>query len=459
MLYSFGAFKLDPQKERLTCGIECIPLTDRMFRILLTLVEANGQVVSREQLNALLWPQGTMPEKNLSQYLYLLRQTLGERAGDRLYIATVHRKGFRFVAPINVLYPAVISTKVERNDDPQPQEPDLAVHRTFARASKLLDVGTAAALQSALGLFLEAGALDPTYAPAYIGQARVHLLLVLYGYSAKHIEYPRMRHAIAEALRLDNASAAAHAVSSNILLFCDWDRRNAHRAIDTATQISPESSLVLTSSAWVHAWTGHPKRAVKEAKRALLAEPSSTPLQLLVAQVLTYCGEPGTAALHLSDVIHNSAQLGCTARRHRAQALLLSGHPREALLDLTSLPEDHAEDLAWRFPLLGQTYAQLGDLERARELYQRLLHCSQSEYVSELSLLLLALALSEFDCAVDHLWKATTQKHPSLPIVRSWSALNPIRKTETFKGFISAIRSAAPATAAPKTPRAWSSFF
>lgn len=438
-VYSFGAFKLDPQKERLTCGIEHIPLTDRMFRILLTLVEASGQVVTREQLNALVWPVGKMPLKNLSQYVYLLRQTLGERAGDRLYIATVHRKGFRFVAPIHVLYPAVTSRRLERNGCPQPQEPDLAALRTFTRASKLLDVGTAAALQSALALFLEAAALDPTYAPALIGQARVHLLLVLYGYSAKHTEYPRMRQAIAEALRLDNASAAAHAVFSNILLFCDWDRRKAHRAIDTATQINPESSLVLTSSAWIHAWTGHPQRAVKEAKRALMAEPSSTRLQLLVARVLTYCGEPGTAAVHLSDVIHNSAQLECAARRNRAQALLLSGHPHEALLDLTLLPEDHAEDLAWRFPLLGQTYARLGDLERARQLYQRLLNCSQSEYISELSLLLLALALGEFDLAIDHLRKATTQKHPSLPMVRSWAALNPIRKTEAFKNFVSEI--------------------
>jgi tetratricopeptide (TPR) repeat protein len=110
-------------------------------------------------------------------------------------------------------------------------------------------------------------------------------------------------------------------------------------------------------------------------------------------------------------------------------------------MDLTLLPEDHAEDLAWRFPLLGQTYAELGDLERARQLYQHLLLCSQSEYISELSLVLLALALGEFDCAVDHLRKATIQKHPSLPMVRSWAALNPIRKTESFKSFISEIRS------------------
>lgn len=444
-MYSFGAFRLDPQRERLMCGIEYIPLTDRLLRILLALVDANGRVVSREQLNALLWPRRTMPEKKLSQYVYLLRQTLGERAGDRLYIATVHRKGFRFVAPIKVFYPSVTSRKLERNDDHQPQKPDLAVLRTFTRATKLLDVGTAAALRSALALFLEAVALDPTYAPALIGQARARLLLVLYDYSAKQIEYPRMRHAIAEALRLDNDSAAAHAIFSNILLFCDWDRRKAHRAIDTATQISPESSLVLISAAWVHAWTGDPQRAVKEAKRALMAEPSSTSLRLLVSGVLVYCGEPGAAAAHLSDVIHNSSRLEFVARRNRAQALLLSGHPREALLDLTLLPEDHAEDLAWRFPLLGQTYAKLGDLERARQLYQRLLHCSQSEYVSELSLLLLALALGEFDGAVEHLRKATVQKHPSLPMVRSWTALNPIRKTEAFKNLVREIRAAAPA--------------
>ena len=99
-VYRFGSFRLDVGAQRLTYDGEDVPLSDRLFRIMVSLVRANGAVVSRDCLYGLVWPNGEVPENNLSQHIYLLRCRLAEFDADRIYIGTVHKKGFRFVPPV-----------------------------------------------------------------------------------------------------------------------------------------------------------------------------------------------------------------------------------------------------------------------------------------------------------------------------------------------------------------------
>jgi DNA-binding winged helix-turn-helix (wHTH) protein/Flp pilus assembly protein TadD len=435
LVYGFGPFRLDVQRECLIYGVEKIPLPDRLFQILLALVQANGRVVTREQLRTLLWPDDAVPDNNLSQHVYMLRRVLGERAGDRLYIATAHGKGFRFVAPVRPMHSStILEPPVERKTpEVRLREPDLAVFRNFSRASKLLDVGTGTDLRSAVELLAEAVTIDARYVPAWVGLARARLLLVQYGYSSKQVEYSQARDAVSKALEMDAGSAAAHAVLANLVLFCDWNWREAHRELDAAVQLNPESSIVRTSAAWVHAWMGHPDRAAMEAKRALMAEPSSTALQLFLGRMLICCGDFAGATAHLSEVIQSSPQFALPARRWRALALLMCGRPHDALLDLTLMPEDRAEDLAARLSLLGQAYASLDDKPRAEQIYERLVTIAQVEFVSELSLVFLALALGDPERAVTHLEKATRQREPMLPVLRTCPMLKQLKMTSAFK--------------------------
>ena len=78
--YTFGCFRLDPARRRLFSGQESISLPERTFQLLLLLIQAGGDVVSKETLAATVWPETTVTDGNLSQHIYLLRQTLGERA-------------------------------------------------------------------------------------------------------------------------------------------------------------------------------------------------------------------------------------------------------------------------------------------------------------------------------------------------------------------------------------------
>ena len=99
-LYAFGAFRMDPAREVLLCGDTPIPLTSKAFHTLLVLVENSGQVMSKEQLMASLWPGTFVEEANLAKHISMVRKALGQTAQNRGYIVTVPGSGYRFSEPV-----------------------------------------------------------------------------------------------------------------------------------------------------------------------------------------------------------------------------------------------------------------------------------------------------------------------------------------------------------------------
>jgi DNA-binding winged helix-turn-helix (wHTH) protein/TolB-like protein/Tfp pilus assembly protein PilF len=98
--YEFGRFRLKPAERTLLREDEPVPLTPKVFDILITLVENSGQVVSKDDLMKRVWPSTYVEEGNLTQNISLLRKALGETPGGLQFIETVPRRGYRFVAEI-----------------------------------------------------------------------------------------------------------------------------------------------------------------------------------------------------------------------------------------------------------------------------------------------------------------------------------------------------------------------
>src|SRR4029079_6184128 len=96
--YEFGRFRLKVAERVLLREGELVPLTPKVFDILVTLVEHGGQVVSKDDLMKRVWPNTFVEEGNLTQNISLLRKALGETAGASQFIETVPRRGYRFVA-------------------------------------------------------------------------------------------------------------------------------------------------------------------------------------------------------------------------------------------------------------------------------------------------------------------------------------------------------------------------
>ncbi len=98
--YHFGRFRLKVAERVLLREGEPVPLTPKVFDILLTLVENGGQLVAKDDLMRRVWPNTFVEEGNLTQNISLLRKALGETPGGVQFIETVPRRGYRFVAEI-----------------------------------------------------------------------------------------------------------------------------------------------------------------------------------------------------------------------------------------------------------------------------------------------------------------------------------------------------------------------
>lgn len=107
--YAFGRFQVDIGSRRLLREGEAVAVTVKAFDILAALVQEAGRVVDKDELMRRVWPDAIVEEANLSQQIFLLRKALGEDAKDHRYIATVPRRGYRFVAEVTCIRDTAIS--------------------------------------------------------------------------------------------------------------------------------------------------------------------------------------------------------------------------------------------------------------------------------------------------------------------------------------------------------------
>jgi DNA-binding winged helix-turn-helix (wHTH) protein/TolB-like protein/Tfp pilus assembly protein PilF len=98
--YEFGRFRLDAGERVLHRDADLVPLTPKVFDILLALVERGGHIVEKDDLMKRVWPDTFVEEGNLTQNVSMLRKALGENPGSPQFIETVARRGYRFVAEV-----------------------------------------------------------------------------------------------------------------------------------------------------------------------------------------------------------------------------------------------------------------------------------------------------------------------------------------------------------------------
>ncbi len=101
----FGSFELYIDTGELRKHGIRVRLQGKSFQILRALVENPGRVVSREELRTRLWPADTFVdfESGMNTAANRLRSALGDSADSPIYIETLPRIGYRFVAPVTIL--------------------------------------------------------------------------------------------------------------------------------------------------------------------------------------------------------------------------------------------------------------------------------------------------------------------------------------------------------------------
>jgi predicted ATPase/DNA-binding winged helix-turn-helix (wHTH) protein len=102
LVYSFGPFRLFPKRQLLLRNGSPVKVAGAAFELLHLLVRRHGELLSKDELLACGWPHTVVHESNLKVNMLILRRSLGDVQARPSYIATVHRRGYKFVAAVTV---------------------------------------------------------------------------------------------------------------------------------------------------------------------------------------------------------------------------------------------------------------------------------------------------------------------------------------------------------------------
>lgn len=103
-IYEFEGFRLDAASLMLYQNGAEVLLPPKAIETLLALVERSGEIVPKGELMEIIWSDSIVEESNLSQYLHLLRKTLGKTSTGKPFIETLKRRGYRFNGEVAVRF-------------------------------------------------------------------------------------------------------------------------------------------------------------------------------------------------------------------------------------------------------------------------------------------------------------------------------------------------------------------
>jgi len=158
----FGSFRLDLRKEELLKDGTRVKLQGKVYQALLALLEKPGEVVTREALRMRLWPSDTHVnyDANVNTTVNKLRQVLGDSPDQPVFVDTIPRKGYSFVA------------KIEYLDQPAPQQNRAPEEKSSAAAEALSGESKNSLLRAALSSkWFTAGVISLVVAGMLFGAA------------------------------------------------------------------------------------------------------------------------------------------------------------------------------------------------------------------------------------------------------------------------------------------------
>jgi len=355
--------------------IEKIPM--KTVEVLIALVERRGEVVTREELFAKVWPDTVVEEANLTVHVSLLRKVLGDAAP----IETVPKRGYRIPvakAPADAAVPS---------------------REAVLRGRYFWNKLTRRSLERAAQCFEEALAADPASATALSGLADTRIMQGLLGFELDVGVFARALGTAREAVLADPRCAEAHASLASASVLGAWDFTSAETALAEARRLAPARVEPLLWSGLFLAMRGAFLPAIEAARQAQALDPLSLTagvglgLHAYLTQQHQPEVEPTRLALDLEPdfaVAHWALGLACdqlgrfaeAERAHREAVALSGGSPTMesvlarslALAGMAAEAEEHLRRLRelglspYRLATvelaLGRPEAALGELER-----------------------------------------------------------------------------------------------
>jgi DNA-binding winged helix-turn-helix (wHTH) protein/tetratricopeptide (TPR) repeat protein len=96
----FRSLRLDPLNQCLWRGEQRVSLPPKAFDVLRYLVEHPGRLVTHDEILDALWPKALVNQEVVKKYILGIRKVLGDRRDEPIFIATLPRRGYQFVAEV-----------------------------------------------------------------------------------------------------------------------------------------------------------------------------------------------------------------------------------------------------------------------------------------------------------------------------------------------------------------------
>ena len=153
----FAGFEADLHTEELLRAGRRLRLPHQSFRVLAMLLEKAGQLVTREELRATLWPAGTLVEydQGLNAAVNRLREALGDSAEAPRFIETLPKRGYRFIAAIET--PAITPPAIKPPAVSPLVTPDRSGPLTGGEAARAPEANIASSEGAVAALSVSAG--------------------------------------------------------------------------------------------------------------------------------------------------------------------------------------------------------------------------------------------------------------------------------------------------------------
>jgi len=361
----FDGWTLVRQSGELLRDGKRLRLQTQPQQVLEALLERPGQLVTREELIARLWPQGVVEfDMALNSAVRRLRIALGDHAEAPRYIETIPRRGYRFIgrldvevprrpplrgmaaalvltaAALAVVVPVHLADRAAASGGERVMAGSEAGERV-RRAQFFFQRRSPGDLGRAETYFREALTLDPSQAHAWSGLAGVYFIETVEGRLPRESGLERVRDAAERALALEPGLAEAH-----LRLATYWrikgDKAAGHRHLRKAMSLDPSNPLALSFAASEAAGQGRLDDAVGLQRRAVEADPLSQVARFNLASFLYLAGRYEEAQEELRRLAEFVPDRSVDQAEMKAMVLVMLGRFDEAIAAAESIPDDPA---------------------------------------------------------------------------------------------------------------------
>ena len=385
-IFAFENFELDWPLRELRKRGKRLRAPQQTLHALALLVNAEGRVVTREELRGALWPGGTFVDfdRAINKAINQLRQLLGDDVERPQFIQTVPRCGYRFLAP-------VARKPFLPTQNPQVSEPLL-------KARFFWNKRTGEGVARSVEYFRQVIEQDATCVDAWAGLAQARATLGVFGLQPPHEAFRSAKAAAERALALNDAAAEAHIALGDVYRFYEWDWRAAEASYRRAIALVPEHAAAHQFYAMLLSILARHEEALAEIEMARQCDPLSVPVNATICYVWCEARQPEravAAALRALELDSNAPLTHMLLGR----GYMLVGERRKAIASLTT-----ATRLSPHGPIakanLGYAYARNGLPDKARRMLDDITRRPSVPYVSPIDVALVLIGLGEADAAL-----------------------------------------------------------